>query len=591
MRNCRVVMILSVLFSVVGMTFLGSVVSAVEGGRVIHVSTQGSDSGNGSADAPFATIERALQEAGDGDTVRLSSGTYREGGLTISSRVRLEAGADQEVVISGAEQVQDWDQKGSVWVSHEQLVRFCQNCTKNPDPDYDGVKGYPEQVYLDGEPLRQVASRDEVTEGTFYVDPVNGDDGGDGSLEHPWKSIQYVVEHYVHSRSWASLPPNEETSLEDVNPNGPVEAGDRILLREGYHGALEIVGRYNEAFVTIGVMEGETALLQRLLVRAGSYWHFQDLTLSPESDPPEERGTLITLESHNWQGRAHHLYVHGCHAQTVLQTDSWGVEEWNTLPYNGAFITADHVRFEGNTLRNVDFGITVRATFVDIIENTVENFAGDGLRGLGDDLLFEGNLVKNCYDVNENHDDGFQSWAIDGDPPQRVVLRGNTFINYEDENQPFKGQLQGIGCFDGFYEDWIVENNLVVVDHWHGITFMGAHNVIIRNNTVVNRDPTHDSSPWIRIDNHKDGTPSTGCVIANNIAVKAIHPSEGTLQMGNLLVGDDDLTGWFLDPTVFDYHLREDTPPINAGEPDYASPRDKDGKRRDTLPDVGCYEF
>ena len=55
-----------------------------------------------------------------------------------------------------------------------------------------------------------------------------------------------------------------------------------------------------------------------------------------------------------------------------------------------------------------------------------------------------------------------------------LVLRGNTIINYEDPDQPHRGTLQGIGCFDGMFVDWIIENNVIIVDHYHGITLSGA---------------------------------------------------------------------------------------------------------------------
>ena len=44
---------------------------------VLHVSTTGSDSADGSADAPFRTIDRAAQAAGPGDTVLVHAGVYR----------------------------------------------------------------------------------------------------------------------------------------------------------------------------------------------------------------------------------------------------------------------------------------------------------------------------------------------------------------------------------------------------------------------------------------------------------------------------------------------------------------------------------
>src|SRR5690606_12571794 len=68
-----------------------------------------------------------------------------------------------------------------------------------------------------------------------------------------------------------------------------------------------------------------------------------------------------------------------------------------------------------------------------------------------------------------------------------VVIRGNVFINFTDPDREFAGSAQGIGCFDGFFEDWVIENNVVVVNHWHGITLLGARNVRVVNNTVVDK--------------------------------------------------------------------------------------------------------
>lgn len=184
MTRRRVAFTLVLTTAAVGLLVLLLVLSRSGGGRVIHVSPTGDDSASGSSAAPLATVRRALDLAVDGDTVRLAAGTYREGELTMPNRVRLEAGRGEKVVLSGAQVVQDWVAEGQVWRSRDELVRFCQECTFNPDPAYDGVRGYPEQVYLDGTALRQVASREEVKEGTFFVDrlPVEFEGGGGGRV-------------------------------------------------------------------------------------------------------------------------------------------------------------------------------------------------------------------------------------------------------------------------------------------------------------------------------------------------------------------------------------------------------------------------
>ena len=67
------------------------------------------------------------------------------------------------------------------------------------------------------------------------------------------------------------------------------------------------------------------------------------------------------------------------------------------------------------------------------------------------------------------------------------------------------------------FEDWVVENNVVFVDHWHGITLSGAVDSRIVNNTVCDINSESPGPSWIRIGDHKNGTPSSGCVVRNNL--------------------------------------------------------------------------
>jgi len=229
--------------------------------------------------------------------------------------------------------------------------------------------------------------------------------------------------------------------------------------------------------------------------------------------------------------------------------------------------------------------------------NTVENFAGDGLRGLGDYEVFENNTVMNCYDVNANHDDGFQSWSSGSDgvgtgEVKGIVLRRNTIINYTDPNQPFRGTLQGIGCFDGFYVDWVVENNVIITDHWHGITFLGARNVRIINNTVVDINQESPGPAWIMIDDHKNGTPSENCLIRNNLATK-INAGEGVTEDHNLVIDFDWAGRYFVDYAGRDLHLAADSPAIDQGTAELAPSVDHDGVPRPqgAAVDIGAYEW
>jgi parallel beta-helix repeat protein len=217
------------------------------------------------------------------------------------------------------------------------------------------------------------------------------------------------------------------------------------------------------------------------------------------------------------------------------------------------------------------------------------------LRGLGNYCTFQYNTVKNCYDVNGNHDDGFQSWSVgpNGVGSGQVVglvLRGNTIINYEDPNQPHRGALQGIGCFDGTFVDWVVENNVIVTDHYHGITLLGARNCRVINNTVLDRNDGRPGPPWIRVNNHKKGMAPVDCVVRNNLAT-AFANAESVLEESNLKIQDP--AALFVDVERFDLHLLPDAAAVDAGSSVDAPELDRDRIARpqgDGI-DIGAYEW
>jgi hypothetical protein len=306
--------------------------------------------------------------------------------------------------------------------------------------------------------------------------------------------------------------------------------------------------------------------------------------------PAASTGDLVEFESHGWQGPCRYLVLEDCDLATQDDCSTWTASQWDEQAASGIDASGDWVSVRRNTLRNVNFGISASGDHIIVEENLVENFCGDGLRGNGNDQLFAYNTVKNCYDVNENHDDGFQSFSVNGAPPrERITLRGNVIIGYSDPGQPHRGTLQGIGCFDGFYIDWIVENNIVATDHWHGITFLGATGCRVVNNTVVDLNDDSPGPPWIMIDEHKDGRPSSGCLIRNNIAA-SVNAAAGVTADHNL-----ETTDWealFVDYAGLDLHLQAGSAAVDAGTVDGAPSTDLEGRARPlgSAVDLGAYE-
>jgi len=432
----------------------------------------------------------------------------------------------------------------------------------------------------------------------FYVDPQNGSMSNDGSAAKPWRTLQEVVDaKLVESQGWESLPPDATTKLVAKNAGAPVKKGDTLWLRSGMHGSLDITGYYNLDWVTIAAEQGHTPKFSSVLVRSGAKWRLRGLTVSPEFVEPYEKRTLIKVESHNWQGPVSDIEVEGCEMWSKADVSAWTMENWDQLSANGIEAGGERIVIRNNRLKNVNFGISVGAKDSLVDGNVVDSFAGDGLRGLGDNTVFQYNTVKNCYDVNANHDDGFQSWSVGSGgvgtgEVKGIVLRGNVIINYEDPNQPFRGTLQGIGCFDGMYVDWVIENNVIITDHWHGITLLGAKNSRVVNNTVMDLNAEDPGPPWIKIGAHKNGTAPEGCLVRNNLATAFTSADTGVIEDHNFIIKDP--AALFVNPTAFDLHLLPGAiDAIDKGTSEQAPTADIEGipRPQGSAVDLGAYEW
>lgn len=433
----------------------------------------------------------------------------------------------------------------------------------------------------------------------FYVDPERGSPDGDGSAARPWRTLQEVIEaNLVETRHWSTLPYADGATLEPVNAGAPIGPGDTIWLASGYHGELAITGAYNESPITIAALDGETPQLRRALFRSASNWVLRGVSLSPSFAATYEPVTIVDVDDHGYSGPSHDIVIERNTIFSVLDISGWSAADWVANACNGIAADGEGTRILDNTLTNVRFGISVSGANARVIGNSVRNFSGDGLRGLGDHGLFERNYVANAYDVDDNHDDGFQSWSIGPGGVGTgevvgVVLRGNVIINYEDPAQPMRSTLQGIGCFDGTFVDWVVENNVIVTDHWHGITLLGARGSRIVNNTVLDPNGERPGPPWISIADHKDGTPSTGCVVRNNLVTALANEGDGVIEDHNVII--DDPSALFVSPAEpWDLHLRDDaTAAIDVGSAELAPATDLDRIARPQGAgfDVGAYEW
>lgn len=433
----------------------------------------------------------------------------------------------------------------------------------------------------------------------FYVDPQNGDPAGDGSSAKPWRTLQEVIEaNLIETQHWATLPYQDGATLKVVNAGAPVKAGDTIWLRSGFHGDLFVQGAYNEKPITIAAEAGQSPKLGHVTLRAASQWNLRGLSISPSHAPMYTGGTLVDIDNHGYHGPSSDITVSDCEIFSVPDASNWAAMDWVNVAASAVAVDGARVTIQNNSIRNVRFGISVGGEDAYIAYNTINGFSADGLRGLGNGDVFEYNVIKNVYVADPedaNHDDGFQSWSVGANgvgtgEVLNVTLRGNTFINREDPNQKFPNSMQGIGCFDGFFSSWIVENNVVITDHWHGISFLGMRNSRILNNTVIDINDIKPGPPWIMVNPHKNGEVSENVVVRNNLAMDYDLAGTNITDDANMTVTDP--VQHFIAPP-FDVHLLENSTAIDAGNSEQAPAIDADRIPRPQGKgiDVGAYEW
>jgi len=430
---------------------------------------------------------------------------------------------------------------------------------------------------------------------TFYCDPVSGSMSNDGSQQYPWSTLQAVFENNkIETKDKSGNPKNQ---------GAPVKAGDTIMLLAGYHGDIYQSVYFNDDYITIEAAAGAKAKLKRFRLSGGKKWIIRGLDISPSHAVTFERVTIVEFYSRNTtDGTCSDMTIEDCNVYTIADSSGWSANDWDTKACNGITLGMEGgtgLIARNNYLLNVNHGFNLEATNALAEDNTVENFSGDGIRAVYHDVAAKYNLIKNCYNVNDNHDDGIQSFLVNvgAGAVYRVNLIGNIIIDTSDPEQPLQGELQGIGIFDGPFYDFVVENNLVLTNHWHGITLLNSQNAKIVNNTVFNKwyyDYASDMYTWIEI---TAGSTSGGNLVRNNIAHTFDTAGDGNATVDNNLTFSrttDDPSIWFVDYSNFDMHTVDgNSPQVDAGSGSEAPSTDIEGNSRPSGDgyDIGCYEY
>lgn len=405
----------------------------------------------------------------------------------------------------------------------------------------------------------------------------------------------YAADLFVDPSSTCATP----TGAQDcayVDPAAALKAakgGDVILLAAGDYPGLTVKGKKPDSAITIRSLTGKTARFEKIAVNDAKSLTFQNLSVWA-SDPVASGADRVNVTS------SADIAFDGLDVRSgadAADYPTWTKQQWADRSMKGfqsRFSTGVSVR--NSTFTGFGFAVVLMSPG-DVFEgNQIRGFSGDGLRVLGDNSVIKGNLISDCARINDNHPDGIQSWSQDGKPVKGLVLDGNIIRDWSTKPKPgFACDMQGIGFFDGFYDDLTIQNNLIITQTYHGLSIYGPRNAKIINNTVVNSDPANSSpSPWLGIFPHKNGTKAKDVVIANNFAGRYSNVTASAAQnivvAGNVTAKKADIASVIAAADVITATPWLDGGFVGKADPAYAPATDLRGKPRGATPDAGALQ-
>jgi hypothetical protein len=214
--------------STAGSVPVGTASYPVSAGALFVSSATGSDSSPGTASAPLATVKAAIARAASGQMIVLRGGTYHENLFVGSTKsVTIENYPDEAVWFDGTTAVPSWSPINGVWVASGWTASFDHSASFTKGSDAGGfvnptypMAAHPDQVFIDGRALRQVA---------------------DGATPGP---DEFSVNQTAHTLSIGSNPSGHSVRASDL-AQAFVVAG-RITLRgvgvRGYATSLPQIG-------------------------------------------------------------------------------------------------------------------------------------------------------------------------------------------------------------------------------------------------------------------------------------------------------------------------------------------------------------
>ena len=318
-------------------------------------------------------------------------------------------------------------------------------------------------------------------------------------------------------------------------------SGDTLVLAPGTYGATDLKTAANREAggepITIRSQDpANPAVLTGMKVKGAVGLVMDglmfDYTFAPGDNGPDKKGI-------NWP-----FQVLGSTDITIRNSVFDGDLATEGAPYDVGFPTATALVVRGTrglTLENNVFTLWGRALAIDssarveVLRNDIHSIRMDGMDFAAiNGALIEGNHIHDFKRSlgSKDHADMIQFWtAGTKNPSKGITIRGNLFdsgMGAYTQSIFMRNELvdQKRAGKEMYYRDVLIEQNVIINAHLHGITLGESIGLTIRNNTLIHNagsdGPDNNPKLWIPRINVSGGSEQVS--ITGNISDQTFTP-------------------------------------------------------------------
>lgn len=423
-------------------TTVGSATYPAPSGAVFVDVKSGSDSSPGTQGSPLRTASAAVAKAPSGGTIVLRSGTYHEQ-VTVpnAKKLTIQNYPGEAVWFDGSVPVTSWTKSGSTWVSSGWKAKF--DSSMGGDSTFKArfiknnpMAADPDQVFVNGGQLKQVASASAVVAGTFAVDDAGGrliigtdpagkdvrasDLGQAFSISGAGSVLQGIgVRRYAttYQQFGAVRVSNVGGTVRHVVMTDNAMAG---LSLSNSNKVIDHVVSTNNGMLGIGGTQDDNSVIQNSVINGNNTQDFKDAPVSGGIKLTRSRGITVSNSEVKNNQSAGIWFDASCYNIKVVGNDAqYNRSSQIELEVSDTGIVANNTAFGGTT------GILIYDTGnVKIYNNEVGNSSTFGITLQQDARRQADPTVPEAHDPRAPIPDPTVTWIT-----KNVVVANNVFGN------------------------------------------------------------------------------------------------------------------------------------------------------------------